>query len=140
MTEKGSALFTKAHSLSLRGDHGKSELKWPKARENIFFKSQPGVLVGCVVVGTELAGDVVVTDDIIRVQMIGVGQIAHQLDKGAVGFLSKRPGAVRVAALDGNRVHVSGVGAVSFLVERDALQDGAVHSDDKGCWRRSRRW
>lgn len=102
-----------------------------KGREYIPLEILPSVFVGCVVIGTQLPGDVIMPDHIVGIQIISLGEIAHQLHQRLISLIGKLSGLVWVAALNRDGVVVPGIRAVGDLIEWDALDYGAVNADDK---------
>ena len=99
--------------------------------KHVVLKLRPGILVLHKVQGAELAGDVVMTDDVGPFQTVIVRQKGGEPDQGVVGLLGKLPVLPGVTALDGDGVIIAVIGAVGHLVQRDTLNDLPVDADDK---------
>lgn len=84
-----------------------------------------------VVDGAFLATAVIVAEDILRFQFIGVDQPSQQSDQGVVGFLSELSVVRLIAAFDRDGILVTGLHRVSDLIQRNALDDLPVIADDE---------
>ena len=94
--------------------------------------------VGIVAVGvravidrTELPGNIVVTDDVIRSQPLLLAEPCCKLDQRPIRRFGEFPGLVRMAAFNTDRVVVFGVIGLCHFPERHTLDDLAVKTDDK---------
>lgn len=77
------------------------------------------------------ASAVVVAQNIVRFEVIGVRQPFQQADEGVVGFLGELSVVRLVAAFDRNRILVAGLDRIGNLIQGHALDDLSVVADDK---------
>ena len=74
-----------------------------------------------IVYGTFFPTAVIVAEDILRFQFIGVNQPSQQPDQGVVGFLSELSVVRLIAAFDRDGILVTGLHRVSDLIQRLSL-------------------
>ena len=91
----------------------------------------PGVFVLHKVEGAELAGDVVVADDLVPADAGVVAEPGGELHQAVVTGLVKLSGLVRVTDLDGEGVDIPVVAGGGLFVQGDALDDLAVQADEE---------
>lgn len=70
-------------------------------------------------------------ENILRFQFIGVDQPSQQPDQGIVGLPSELSVVRLIAAFDRNRILVTGLHCVSDLIQRNALEDLPIITDDE---------
>ena len=81
--------------------------------------------------GAELAGDVVVADDLVPADAGVVAEPGGELHQAVVTGLVKLSGLVRVTDLDGEGVDIPVVAGGGLFVQGDALDDLAVQADEE---------
>ena len=91
----------------------------------------PGVFVLHKVEGAELAGDVVVADDLVPADAGVVAEPGGELHQAVVAGLVKLSGLVRVTDLEGESVDIPVVAGGGLFVQGDALDDLAVQADEE---------
>ena len=85
----------------------------------------------CIVYGTFFSTAVIVAENILRFQFIGIDQPTQQPDQGIVGLLSELSVVRLIAAFDRDGILVTGLHRVSDLIQRNTLDDLPVIADDE---------
>ena len=84
-----------------------------------------------IIYGTFFPTAVIMAENILRFQFIGVDQPSQQPDQGVVGFLRELSVVRLIAAFDRDGILVTGLHRISDLIQRNALEDLPVIADDK---------
>ena len=84
-----------------------------------------------VIDGAFFAAAVIVAEDVVGLQIIGVDQPSQQPDQGIVGFLSELSVVRLIATFDRDGILVTCLHRVSDLIQRNTLNDLPVIPDDE---------
>ena len=98
---------------------------------DIFFELFPFFGMIDIVFGAEFSCDIIVADQIRRRKPIGLAEINTKAQQGLIGFGSKFPGFVRMAAFDGNGIFISVIGCIGDFCQGDTLYNFSVQADNK---------
>ena len=85
----------------------------------------------CIVYGTFFPTAVIMAENILRFQFIGIDQPTQQPDQGIVGLLSELSVVRLIAAFDRDGILVTGLHRVSDLIQRNTLDDLPIIADDE---------
>ena len=97
----------------------------------VSFELLPDIFVGYKIEWALFSRDVVMADDVAFIQAANITKPCGQLYQGFVCGICEFTGSVRVADLDGNRVLIPVVAGGGFFIQRNALNDLAIQTDDK---------
>ena len=97
----------------------------------IFVKCFPFFRMVHKILRTDLARHIIMTDDIVRLQIKLNTEVRAQIHQRLICTVIKFSGLVRMTALDGDRVAVPVVGGVGDLIERNTLYHFSLKSAHK---------